>query len=99
GGGSGGALAGILGSFGLGKGGKVNLDRIVELSKSRNILHKVMFTQIPLEATFKKNDYIANHIIALYKLDDEWTNHNKDWKGFRFKSDSIKSFTSMNYQQ
>lgn len=38
--GGGGGLSGILGSFGLGKGGKVNLDKIVELSKSRNIIQK-----------------------------------------------------------
>ncbi len=92
GGGSGGALAGILGSFGLGKGGKVNLDRIVELSKSRNILQKVMFTQIPLDTFQGKKDYIANHIISLYKLDEAWTSNKKDWKGFKFKSDSLKSF-------
>lgn len=89
----GGALAGILGSFGLGKGGKVNLDRIVDLSKSRHILQKVMFTKIPLDTFGGKKDFIANHIIALYKLDEEWTNKDKDWKGFRFTSDSIKSYS------
>lgn len=92
GGGGGGALSGILGSFGLGKGGKVNLERIVALSKSRNIIQKVLFTKIPLDTFAGKNDFIANHIIVLHELDKEWTNKRKDWTGFRFDSDSISHF-------
>ncbi len=92
--GGGGGLSGILGSFGLGKGGKVNLDKIVELSKSRNIIQKVLFTPIPLDTMDGKTDYIANHLITLYKLDEAWTNKNKSWMGFRFKSDSIKAFSN-----
>ena len=91
--GGGGGLAGILGSFGLGEGGKVNLDKIVELSKSRNIMQKVAFTKIPLDTFQGRNDYIANHIIALYELDKKWTNKRKDWTGFRFKTDSISRFS------
>lgn len=94
GGGGGGGLSGILGSFGLGKGGKVNLDRIVELSKSRNIIQKVLFTKVVIDSLGDTPDYIANHLLTLYELDKEWTNENKDWTGFRFTSDSIKSFGS-----
>lgn len=90
--GGGGGLSGILGSFGLGKGGKVNLDRIVELSKSRNIIQKVLFTKVVLDTLGDTPDYIANHLLVLYELDKEWTNENKDWTGFRFNSDSIKTF-------
>ncbi|MBK9564373.1 MAG: hypothetical protein IPO37_04060 [Saprospiraceae bacterium] len=90
--GSGGALGGILGSFGLGKGGKVNLDRIVELSRSRNIIQKVLFTEVPLDTFQGKKDLIANHLITLYQLDKQWTNKNKDWTGFQFKSTDISTF-------
>ena len=92
--GGGGALAGILGSFGLGKGGKVNLDKIVELSKSRNIIQRVLFTSIPLDTFDKKDDFIANHIINLYKLDNEWTNDQIEYNGFYFTSDSISTFNN-----
>jgi hypothetical protein len=92
--GGGGGLAGILGSFGLGKGGKVNLDRIVELSRSRNILQKVLFTTVPLDTFDGKKDFIANHLITLYQLDKEWSNDKKDWTGFRFSSSQIDSFKS-----
>jgi hypothetical protein len=90
--GGGGALGGILGSFGLGKGGKVNLDRIVELSRSRNIIQKVLFTEVPLDTFQGKKDLIANHLITLYQLDKEWTNKKKDWTGFKFKSSDISTF-------
>jgi hypothetical protein len=91
---AGGALSGILGSFGLGKGGKLNLDKIVELSKSRNIQQKVLFEKVELDNFPGKSDYIANHIIALKKLDELWTSKKKDWKGFRFTHDSLARFSS-----
>jgi hypothetical protein len=90
--GGGGALAGILGTFGLGKGGKVNLDKIVELSKSRNIMHKVFFTTVPLDTFGGKKDFIANHIINLHKLDHKWTDRENNFLGFNFKNDSISAF-------
>lgn len=94
-GGSGaGGLSGILGSFGLGKAGKVNLDKIVELSKSRNILHKVLFTSIALDTFGGKEDYIANHLIRLYNFDEEWTTKTQDYTGFTFQSDSIAAFNA-----
>ena len=65
----------------------------MELSKSRNIMQKVAFTKIPLDTFQGRNDYIANHIIALYELDKKWTNKRKDWTGFRFKTDSISRFS------
>jgi len=95
--GSGGALAGILGSFGLGKGGKVNLDKIVELSKSKNIIHKVIFSKIALDTFGPQKDYIANHLIKLYELDKKWTNKKDDFTGFRFKNDSISNFTNQEF--
>lgn len=91
--GGGGALAGILGSFGLGRGGKINLDKIVELSKSRNIQQKVLFTKIELDTFPGKEDYVANHIIRLHELAEKWTNKNKDWSGFQFTHDSVGKFT------
>lgn len=88
------ALGGLLGSFGLGKGGKVNLDKIVALSKSRNIINKILLTEIPLDTFSGKNDLIANHLIALYKLDEKWSSKTKDWKGFTFKSKEVQNFSS-----
>ncbi|MBK8547483.1 MAG: hypothetical protein IPL63_08870 [Saprospiraceae bacterium] len=96
--GSGGALSGILGSFGLGKGGKINLDKIVELSRSRNIQQKVLFQKLELDTFSGKPDYIANHIIVLHELDKKWSNKNKDWTGFRFKNENISGFSAEELQ-
>lgn len=61
------AVSGILGSlgFGGGGGGKYSLDKILELSKSRQIVEKVLFTKANFNGT---EDYFANHIIREYKL-------------------------------
>jgi hypothetical protein len=88
-----GALAGLLGTFGLGKGGKVNLDKIVALSKSRNIIHQVLFTAIPLDTMGGKTDFVANHLIGLYRLDALWSGESKDWTGFRFSGVDISQFS------
>ncbi|MBK6362486.1 MAG: hypothetical protein IPF52_02900 [Saprospiraceae bacterium] len=96
--GSGGALSGILGSFGLGKGGKINLDKIVELSRSRNIQQKVLFQKLELDTFPGKPDIIANHIITLYKLDELWTNKVKNWTGFRFKHGNVSEFSAEELQ-
>ncbi|MBK9255841.1 MAG: hypothetical protein IPM42_10165 [Saprospiraceae bacterium] len=93
--GGGGAIAGILGSFGLGKGGKVNLDKIVALSKSRNIIQKVLFTQLPLDTLEGKKDFVANHLIELYKWDLEWAENKPEFSGFRFKADNIQEFSPL----
>jgi hypothetical protein len=95
GGGGGGGIAGILGSFGLGKGGKVNMDRIVALSKSRNIIQKVLFSKIKLDTLGNKEDYIANHIITLYKMDEIWAENKPEYKDFRFTHDSISVFSPL----
>lgn len=94
GGGGAGALAGLLGTFGLGKGGKINLDKIVALSKSRNIIHKVLFTEIPLDTMGGQVDFVANHLIAIYKLNEKWTTKEKDWTAFKFSKNDINQFSN-----
>lgn len=92
GGGGGGALGGLLGSFGLGKGGKVNLERIVALSKSRRIIQPVLFQKIILDTLDGKEDYIANHLITLQEFDKLWMKTNPKFENFRFTTDDIEKF-------
>lgn len=56
-----GSISSVLGQFGLSGSvkGKYNLDKIIELSKSRNITNKVLFQKLNVA---EHNDYIANHI-------------------------------------
>ncbi len=65
-------VSGILGSLGLGGGGggKYSLDKILELSRSRQIIEKALFTNCNYNG---QDDFFANHLIREYKL------HEKGW--------------------
>jgi uncharacterized protein involved in exopolysaccharide biosynthesis len=68
GGGSSG-LTSVLGQFGLGgvRPTRYNLDKILELSKSRRVVQQTLFKKITIDG---KEDYLANHIIRIYHLND-----------------------------
>jgi len=92
-----GALAGVLGQFGLGSSGDENLDKILELSKSMNISLSTFFRSLKIDG---KQDLLANHIIQMLEDADEWNNSSLFGKvdslnleGFRFTHDSIPLFS------
>ncbi|MCB0657377.1 MAG: hypothetical protein KDC57_14630 [Saprospiraceae bacterium] len=66
-----GGIASVLGQFGLSSGGKseYNLDRILELSRSRRIIYPVLLDSISVDG---KSDLIANHLIRIYDFHDRW---------------------------
>lgn len=82
GGGMGGVSA-ILGQFGFGGGGrgKNNLDRILDLSKSRKIVKRAIFEKSTVDG---KKDFIANHIIRLYDFHEAWEEDTTGLKDFVF---------------
>ncbi len=96
---SGGAgLTSILGSIGLpiGGGGEDNLDKILELSKSRKISSATIFTNYNIQG---KNDLLSNHLIQMLEDNGKWNErsilapeqeYNID--GLRFKHDSLPAF-------
>ena len=88
-----GAMAGILGSFGLGggAGGKYNLDKILELSRSRKIVQMALFEKAKVDGV---EDYFANHIIRVYKLHKEWEDDTTGLVNFLFTHDSLSLFTN-----
>jgi len=61
------ALSAVLGKFSTG-GGKYNLDKILELSKSRNINELLLFTKWKYKG---EEDFIANTMLDVYKKDIE----------------------------
>ena len=69
---SAGSITGLLGQFGLAgtSSGKVSFDKIVELSRSMRIANKALFQKAVVGG---KEDYIANHIIDIYKFRKEWS--------------------------
>ena len=65
-----GGLTNILGQFGFGVGqSESNLDKIVELSRSRNIAERTLFTKTKLD---DKSDYLANHLITNFEQERKW---------------------------
>ncbi len=95
GGGFGGINA-VLGQFGLGKrgGGKYNLDKILELAKSRRIVQMILFEKGTIN---EKTDFYANHLIEEYKYREKWA-EDEDTRylaDFRFTHDSLEQFTDV----
>jgi hypothetical protein len=95
------AISGILGTFGLGGGsqGEYNLDKMLQLLKSRNITEKVIFTEVEIE---NNKDLLANHVINHLDTLDMWyrepslLNRKPDnLKDFKFTQDSTALFTTL----
>lgn len=91
-GGSLGNVAGILGSFGLGGsgGGEYNLEKMMELLRSRKIVQSILLKKAKIAG---KQDYYANHLIAIYKYHDLWAEDTTGLKDFYFTHDSIPAFS------
>ena len=91
-GGSGSGLAGMLGQFGLAgvRPTRYNLDKILALSKSRRVIQETLFSKIAIEG---KNDFLANHILREYKLNEGFPKDNPVEGGFYFTHDSLPVFT------
>jgi len=96
-----GGFANILGSFGFGGMGssESNLDKILELSRTRAITKKALFEH---ETLNEETDYLSNHIISSLENQDKWykngffsfgADDGLSLENFRFKHDSFPSFT------
>lgn len=88
-----GGVGALLGQFGFnaGSGGEYNISKIIELGKSRKIVQKVIFSEVELEG---KVDYLGNHLIDIYELNEKWRD-SKDslLLDFRFSQDTSSAFT------
>jgi len=83
-GGSPNLVSGILGTMGLSKGGKINLDKLIDISRSRQIMQKVLFTKVKADTFDQKEDYLINHLINLYRWDETWAETHPELKAFNF---------------
>jgi uncharacterized protein involved in exopolysaccharide biosynthesis len=94
-------IAAMIGQFGLGGGGaESNLDKIIELSRTRRITQTALFEKKKLH---NKEDYLANHLISTLENTGHWnktgilsflsSEDSLSLSGFRFKQDSIEDFS------
>ena len=90
-GGSNSGLTGILGQFGLGsvRPSRYNLDKILALSKSRRVIEHTLFYKTTIAG---KEDFLANHLIREYQLNNIKENIKKGKADFFFTRDSLALF-------
>ena len=88
-----GGMGGLLGQFGFpssGAGGEFNLDKILELSKSRRIIYPAILDSLPVN---QSRSIMANHIIDVYDYHKKWKkSKNEEIHNFRFESNQILGF-------
>jgi len=79
----------VLGNLGIDPagGGEQNLSKILELSRSMQIMQKVLLTQDSIDG---KRDYFANHVIDHFKLHQKWNKNSL--KDFRFQKTDFSNF-------
>ncbi len=85
-------LTGMLSQFGLGgmRPVRYNLDKILELSKSRKVVQRSLFSKITIDG---KQDYLANHLIKIYNLNPVPNEETNSKDTFSFTRDSVQVFT------
>ncbi len=96
------AISGLLGSIGIpfGAPGEENLDKILELSKSRKISQSTFFKNMEING---KSDLLANHVIEMLETRKKWNKKGllggdpefEDLDGFRFSQDSVALFSNL----
>jgi hypothetical protein len=83
-------LSSVLGSVSglLGGGKDYQLEKILEIARSRRVVAATLFEKIEMNG---KEDYFANHIIRVQGLHKRWEK-SAELNGFVFKHDSIEQF-------
>ena len=87
------SVASILGQIGIGGSGgrsRHNLQKITELSKTRNIVGKVLLDSCVFE---DQNDLFINHLLKIYKWDEKWAEKTPSLAGFRFSQPELGDFS------
>ena len=84
-------LSTVLGQFGLGgiRPTRYNLDKILELSKSRRVIQQTLFHKITIDG---KEDYLVNHLLRIYQHEIVVKAEGKDGLQFYFTHDSLPGF-------
>lgn len=89
-----GGFGGIAQSFGIGGGkGETNLQKMLSLLKSRNIIQQGLFEKIEMDGQV---DFFANHIIRIYDFHEQWEDK-ENLKDFVFKNDKVETFSRIEY--
>ena len=100
GGGGAGGLSSIIAAFGGGRKNEGNLEKILQLFSSRRIINNTLFKKTKMKG---RTDYLANHIITTYGLDElidpfrgtvGWIDQIESLDSFRFNKPVDSTSTS-----
>lgn len=91
-----GGLGGLAASFlgGGGGGGEFNLEKMLSLLKSRNIIQQGLFEKAEINGEV---DFFANFLIKEYEFHEKWK-ENEQLKDFIFKHDKVEDFSRVEYK-
>ncbi len=87
------SILGQLGMGGFGMPSQYNLDKILEISKSRRVIQMALFSQGEVDGL---KDYVANHIIDHSDMRKKWAKKKDDTTNlvdFRFTRHDFDQFT------
>lgn len=84
----------VLGQFGIATGTQYNLDKVLEISKSRAVLQLVLFSKAEVAG---QKDYIANHIIHYSDLEENWAEDTTRLNGFKFEHGQVEQFSRLEF--
>ena len=89
-------MSSILGQIGLGgiRRGKYNLDKILEISKSRRVLQMALFRKSDLGSG---EDYLANHLIRQFDLHKKWQDDTSGLQGFLYTRGDVSRFNALEF--
>ncbi len=84
-------VSAILGQFGLPMmNQRVNISKVLELSLSRKIIQEAIFNEIE---TSNGPNFLSNHIIDIYELNDRWNSKELEMSNFKFTNAKVDSFS------
>lgn len=87
------SVSGIFSQLGLPVStGRYNIDKLIQISKSRVIVQKALFDKLDLDG---KTDFLANHLLDLYELRSKWENKTPDISGFSFVHNAFDDFSDV----
>ena len=91
-----GALGGLAASFGFGGGGSAefNLEKMLSLLKSRNIIQQGLFEKAEIDGEI---DFFANHLIREYDFHGIWK-ESETLGSFTFKNGKVDEFSRTEYK-
>ena len=89
-------MSNILGQIGLGnlRKGKYNLDKVLEISRSRRVLQMAFFSSTEIAG---KKDLLANHLIDELELFADWDSDSAQFQEFRFRAIPVDSFDYLSF--